>query len=265
MRKSMNILKEVKHSRDDITRKFHFQLRDRCIIQLVLVERPEKNIICFPSQIGCCLHCKICRSKELVRNLNAEEIYSCVMTIKEHIKDETKPLLLSCMGEGEPSLNRNIVDIFEKLNEISDRFALATTGINTSIFSNMNVFKDKMKIMLSLHGTTVKQRYDLLNNNMDLKFLLDEFQTYEGKKEVNYILLNKFNDSIASCVRLRKLVKSIPVKINNYNKTVDVFTKSDRLGKFMSLYKTMGGKIEYYETDGIDIAAACGMLTHHLR
>ena len=257
-------LVEVIKSKDRMTRKFRFLLDEKYVTEFVLVERPEKNIICFPSQLGCSLSCKFCRSGNYVRDLTANEIFLGINSVKLYIT-HNKPTLLSCMGEGEPALNKNFHEILTMLNTSPDRLALATTGIRPSIFEEMNEFKDNLKIMLSLHASSTSKRFKLLQNKMDVEFLMEEFNKYQGKKEVNYVLINDFNDSIKDCRRLKKLCKKLPVKINRYNKTTEYFEASQRVKKFMFMYKMLGGKIEYYETDGTDIRAACGMMSYQIR
>jgi hypothetical protein len=71
-------LNEVIESEDSITSKFKFIIDDRYIVEFVLVERPEKNIICFPSQIGCIGTCVFCKSGKFIRDLSEIDYYSQV-------------------------------------------------------------------------------------------------------------------------------------------------------------------------------------------
>lgn len=261
----MVTLEKTVKSKDHISTKFKFNLDNKYVIELLLVERKEKNIICFPCQIGCSLSCKFCKSGIFMRDLTPNEIYTSIEQVKNKIRVDRKPLLLSCMGIGEPSLNKNILDIFDKIYGLGDKLAVATTGIRSQIFSELNQFEKRLKVMLSLHAVTTEKRAQLLCNYMDVNYLMNEFNKYRGSKEINYVLLKNFNDTMKDCRALKKLSDGIPVKINRYNKTNDHLNASDKIKRFMFVYKLLGGKIEYYETDGVDIEGACGMMTYQIK
>jgi 23S rRNA (adenine2503-C2)-methyltransferase len=258
-------LNEVIKSRDSITSKFKFIVDDRYIVDFLLVERPEKNIICFPSQIGCVGTCVFCKSGKFLRDLTSDEIREMINNVKTYIKKKSKNLLLSCMGEGEPSLSYSMVNVFDTIYNSCDKLALATTGANHFIFEEMNRFAHKLKIMLSLHGVTESKRGMLLNNYRNVEGLISMFENYKGKKEVNYVLLENFNDSLEDCRKLKTLCNGIPVKINRYNNTNDAFKMSSNVNIFIEEYKSLGGDIEYYETDGVDIEGACGMMSYQIK
>lgn len=258
-------LNEVIESKDSITSKFRFIVDDRYIVEFVLVQRPEKNIICFPSQIGCKGTCVFCKSGKFVRDLQSDEILGLINEVKTFIKKKNKKLLLSCMGEGEPGFSDSILHVFDAIYNSGDKLALATMGVDHYLFQDMNRFANKLKVMLSLHGVTKSQRGTLLNNYRTIEFLIEWFLKYKGKKEINYVLLENFNDSLEDCRRLKILSRDIPVKINRYNNTNGAFKMSPNVNIFIDEYKTLGGDIEYYETDGVDIEAACGMMSYQIK
>lgn len=247
-----------------IVTKFDFALED-AVVQLVLVKRPDKNIICYPSQIGCALGCVFCLSKPWVRSLGGDEIVSLIKQVYTHIDNDNKTLL-SCMGEGEIGLSpyRSQIINLLKYHFPNCSLAVSTTGIGLSFFREMGVFRSVLKIQLSLHAVTTQKRLSLMPlDDADVDGLVSFFNTYPGRKEINYLLIDGVNDSDDDAKKLFELSHNIPIKINKLSPNPNV-NQSPRVEEFISYYNTLGGEIEYYETDGVDIAATCGMLTHQL-
>lgn len=224
------------------------------VIEAVVVSRPEKTILCVPSQLGCPLQCKFCRAHKFVRNLSHKEIQFFIDQVRF---SEEKPKLLSFMGVGEPSLNLNVVLDIIKKNVIFDKFALATTGINNRIFN----IDPKIKIQLSLNAPTEKIRKDLMPNAPPLSRILWDSRHVENI-DLNYVLIRDLNDKSSHAVLLADLLDNYErtkVKINRYNETGQ-FLPSNRTDEFLETLREHGITPEYYETDGRNINAACGQM-----
>lgn len=97
----------------------------------------------------------------------------------------------------------------------------------------------------------------------DLIYIVKEYEIISGKKvEWNYVLLDSVNDSLEDAKELfNALGCGEVIKINKFN-SVDIseLKESNNIKKFISLLKGYGMTLEYYETNGADISAACGQM-----
>lgn len=249
-------------------------------IETTYVDHPNKHIICFSSQIGCCMGCKICYTglmSQFYRNLSAEELYQQCKNIVDDLGLSTskKPILFSCMGVGEPLLNH--FGVHDAMLELSmcypgNKFSMATMGINPRLIKNRlaDVFKDisPFKLMVSLHAPDDKTREKIIPQGGPVFELIEACKRYEeasGQKiEWNYILLKGINDGEKKALALARILGSGEVvKINAYNSVRgDIFKPSaeETRKKFMDILNQNGIITEYYETNGADVFGACGQL-----
>ena len=72
---------------NDNTIKFLQKTDDGLILETEFIEEKDRNIICFASQLGCTIGCKICYNgvfPNYFRNLTKDEIVEqCINVIKE--------------------------------------------------------------------------------------------------------------------------------------------------------------------------------------
>ena len=134
-------------SNDNKTIKFLQKTKDNIITETAFIEQEHRFIICFSSQLGCKIGCKICYNgiyPNFHRNLTKEEIVTqCQNVISAlDLKNKNKYILFSCMGIGEPLLNYdNVINAIKDLNNIyaDSRFALATTGIKPEFIEKIAI------------------------------------------------------------------------------------------------------------------------------
>jgi len=237
------------------TIKITLPLRD-AEIQGVAVIRPKKFIICVPSQIGCPIQCKFCKAKMFERNLTTNEIQRLINYLLR-FNTEKKPVLLSFMGVGEPSLNLDTVEKVIKANKFA-KYAISTCGYDPMIYKA----DPKIKIQVSLNAPTEKIRAALMPKAPSLKLTLERTKTFLINYDLNYVLIEDVNDrdeDASDLVALLKEYQFFRIKINRYNETGDFFP-SKRTSKFIRVLERAGIEVEYYETDGREIQAACGQL-----
>lgn len=235
-------------------------------VESVLVERPEKNIICFSSQVGCHLNCKFCMAGEFVSNLSSSEMVSQCEIINNDINND-KPILFSCMGVGEPTCNSFAVFCtFKKLHEIfpNAKFSISSTAFNYWGLEKLSELDIDIKFQLSVHAINRKTRETLFGFNHPLSDLLKVRKVInENNKKIdqNYILIKGKNDSKDDAQLLAEICGMYPIKINQYNKIPKSnFEPSDKVDEFINVLKEMDCEVEYYQTDGDEIQAACGQL-----
>lgn len=266
----------VYFSKDKVSKKYIQNTIDNFRIETSYVNHKNKYIICFSTQIGCNLGCKFCYNgikHNFKRNLTTVEICEQIENVIKHEKpNNEKPLLFSAMGIGEPLLNYdNLIDAFYYLNQKypGSKFALATTGISLkNILRLASDLKDIkcFKLTISLHSANAYKRSYLIPSSKNLVSLVktvNEYQQISGRNvEWNYVLFNNINDSKTDAKELFKLLgKDAYIKINKFNKVeISNLIESQNVDSFILELKKYGMDVEYYETNGSDIKAACGQL-----
>lgn len=264
------------YSKDKMSKKYVQTTDDFFKIETSFVNYKNKYIICFSTQIGCNLGCKFCYNgikHNFKRNLTDKEICEQIENVIEREQPSNdKPLLFSAMGIGEPLLNyNNLIKSFLYLNEKypKSKFALATTGVDLdNILKLADDLKklENFKLTISLHCADQDKRKVLMPISKDLISLVQTVNKYQqiSKRDVewNYVLFNGVNDSQSDAKKLYELLeKDAYIKINKFNKVeISGLSGSEKIASFIKELKSYGMKVEYYETNGDDINAACGQM-----
>lgn len=264
-------------SKDNMARKYLQKTNDGMIIETAYVDYYNKHIICYASQIGCKIGCRMCYNginKNFYRNLTYEEIFEQCKNIIDDLKleESNKPILFSCMGVGEPLLNYDNVVKAIKLLEVNfpnNKHALATTGVNLDLILDL---KDSLKnvknfkLTISLHGSNQNIRQELIPLYTKLESLVSIVKEFEkiSKREVewNYVLFDGINDKKENAEELVYLLgKGAKVKLNYYNKVEGCnLVMSKNYDLFIDILTSNGLYAECYQTNGGDIDGACGQM-----
>ena len=271
------IIEKVLKSNDNMAVKYQLRLDDNNVIESLYVNYYNKHIICYSSQVGCVMGCRICNNgvnANYIRNLTAEEIEEqCEMIINNININFEKPILFSCMGIGEPLLNiSNLAPAIKKLalKYPKAKFALATTAvIPEKILELVDILLPiDIKVTISLHASNDNIRKKIIPNLENIKKILEVRQIYNDKYnkdfEWNYVLLNDINDSESSAYELANLLgKNSNIKINKFN-IIDncKFKESaeEKKKRFIDILIKESLNVEQYETNGSDIMGACGQM-----
>jgi 23S rRNA (adenine2503-C2)-methyltransferase len=195
---------------------------------------------------------------------------------------DSKPILFSAMGEGEPLLNyRSTKRLLVTFLELTDwfgsrdpRFSVSTSGINPSTIAMLRDSKLtrelKLKLQISLHGVNHYHRQRLIPHVADFERLVHVGKSFQDKYpqqlEWNYVLIAGINDTDRHARDLAAILgPGAYVKLNRYNPiSLQPFEPSPRGEKFQALLRHHGVIVEHYATDGTDVGAACGQLRHQL-
>jgi 23S rRNA (adenine2503-C2)-methyltransferase len=250
--------------------KYKFMTNDNYIIENVYVDRPEKNIICLSSLIGCSINCKFCKAEEFIRSITLEELEDQFQTIKKYINNR-KLVLVSFMGVGDITLNSNASKILQKFSTIADKVAFSTIvpSITAFAFLMLNI-KDlsNLKIQFSVHSLDPKERKYIFGHDVPLYHVSSAItflkQLNFTNFELNYMLIDNVNDSLNHSKKLSETFGKYYIKLNRYNETISEFKYSKREQTFLDDLLSSGCQAELYQTDGQDIAACCGQLTNSL-
>ncbi len=272
----------VQRSKDG-TVKLGMKLHDNRLVEGVMIPDDDRNTACVSSQVGCSLSCSFCATGFLKRerNLDAGEIYDQVVLLNKYAFDQNnKPLTnIVYMGMGEPLLNyENVMTSIrhitsqEGLGIAQKRITVSTSGIAKGIkrLADDNV---KFNLALSLHAANDEKRDRIMDinrsNNLETVFeALNYFYEKTGNKiTFEYILFDKFNDSIGDANDLLELNKKVPSFINiiEYNRVegVDFYkAKPEKRDTFVRHLRNKGLNVAVRRSRGKDIDAACGQLAN---
>lgn len=269
----MKIVDKI-HSVDGMATKYLQETDDGYIIETAYVDYYNKHIICFSSLIGCPIGCRFCISGQklkYIRKLTADEIITQCLNVINDNDTTNKPLLFSAMGEGEPLLNiDNLKVAFELFDSwfLGSKFSVSTSGIDTRKIKELSLFKQAIKLQLSLHSAFDADRKKLIPNSSPLMVIHDALRVASRRIkniEINYILIHNINDSMRDLEGLCHFVNGTDwkIKINRFNSFPDIpFEQSKRLNLFIKILKARGVDVEYYETNGTDIGGACGQMSY---
>lgn len=276
---SENIIQKSK----DGTVKLGMRLSDNRLIEGVMIPDEERNTACVSSQVGCSLACTFCATGFLKRerNLEAGEIYDQVVLLNKHALEHSgRPLTnIVYMGMGEPLLNyANVMQSIrlltspEGLNIAQKRITVSTSGIAKAI---KRIADEGMKfnLALSLHAATNEKRDKIMDINLsnkleDVMDALKYFYDKTGNKiTFEYILFDKFNDSIEDARHLISLSKQVPSFINiiEYNNVEGVEMKKakrETRDAFVKFLRSKNVNVAVRRSRGKDIDAACGQLAN---
>jgi 23S rRNA (adenine2503-C2)-methyltransferase len=265
----------------DRTIKSSFQLHDKNLIEGVLIPTRERVTACVSSQVGCSLTCSFCATgyMDRKRNLESFEIYDQVVLIRDQAQEKYGQALTNIvyMGMGEPLLNyANVLKSIEQITSPDGlgmsprRITVSTAGI-AKMIQKLGDDQVKFNLALSLHAANDTKRNQIMpineSNTLDvLKAALLYFFDKTGNEiTLEYIVFNKFNDTIEDARELYEFAKGIPCKINliEYNPIAQssfVNAEADAIAKFSAFLESKRMIVNIRRSRGRDIDAACGQL-----
>lgn len=273
-------LRKTETSKDS-TRKFLFELEDGHTIESVLIPDEDRQTLCISSQVGCRQACRFCLtgSKGFVRNLEAHEIVGQPLEVLRLLQKEgTRGITnIVLMGMGEPLANFD--EVIKALRTIASdkglgfatrRVTLSTAGLAPEIaaLAKANI---KVNLAVSLNATTDEVRNKIMpvNKRYPLKELLAACRHFplEPRRRITfeYVLLKDVNDSTEDALRLTKLLRGIPCKVNlipfnpfsggDFKRPTDATVR-----RFQKILLDHHYIAPVRDSRGSDISAACGQL-----
>jgi len=264
----------------DRTVKFVFKLVDGNKIEGVLIPSDKRVTACISSQVGCPLGCRFCATGSMgfTRHLHFSEIidqYS-LMNKKalEYYSHDISNIVY--MGMGEPLINydnvKKSIDILtssEGKGLSPARITLSTVGIVQGI-RRLADEGFKCGLAISLHSADEEKRKKIMpvTTSNTLLELQDALRYYVEKTKsritIEYLLLDKINDSQNDAMKLAQFCRAFPVKINiiEYNTTDSEFVGSNPEKKeiFVNYLESKNLIVNIRHSRGQDISAACGQL-----
>lgn len=274
-----------KHFSQDGTRKWVLKLDALNSVETVFIPSKGRGTLCVSSQVGCSLNCQFCSTGKqgFQRDLTSAEIIGQIwvanqsfgMTADVNRRAVTNVVM---MGMGEPLLNFDPVvtamDIM--LDHVGyglskRRVTLSTAGVVPALRRLTKTIDVSLAISLHAPNNILRDELVPLNKKYPLEELLAacrEYVTaYDGKRKITmeYVMLDKVNDTDKHAQELIQLLRGLPAKVNlipfnpfphaGYQRSPD-----ERIERFQSLLMKAGYVTTIRTTRGDDIDAACGQL-----
>ncbi|MFA5056987.1 MAG: 23S rRNA (adenine(2503)-C(2))-methyltransferase RlmN [Opitutaceae bacterium] len=280
---------------EDVTDKLLLELRDRALIETVIIRAPQEGVgldhsrktICISTQVGCAMGCRFCASglAGLKRDLSAGEIVHQLIQVCRR-EDARTPRAraelasfdnIVVMGMGEPLHNYDsllraltIVNAGWGLGFGARRITISTSGLVPQI-RRLAEEPIGFRLAISLHGATnaVREQIMPVNRRWPLEELLPAVRLFSEKHgrmvTLEFILIEGVNDSLDQAAKLRELAADLHAHINliPYNAVEGLPWKRPSLTrqqKFLDLLLARGLSVTLRREKGHDINAACGQL-----
>ena len=267
------------------TKKYLFNTSDNKKIESVLIPDEDRNTLCISTQVGCPLDCKFCATGLMgyKRNLTVGEIVDQYLLVAKDIGKNNITNIVY-MGMGEPLLNfensLKSIEIFthELTKGLSrTRITLSTAGIAIKI-REMIERNIRIKLAFSLHSPFEEMRAKIMpiNKKYSLHENLEALKQYAHNSKTRitfeYTMLKGFNDRNEDAKELTRICSKLPSKINiiPFNSIKHMSpggisaelepTQINEIHRFADKLRANNITVMVRETQGDDIAAACGQL-----
>ena len=241
---------------------------------------PVRVTQCISTQVGCAQGCVFCASgvAGLKRNLGADEIVAQVLVGRARLSEGERLSNVVYMGMGEPLANYEatarslrILTHPEGIALSARRVTVSTSGLVPEIARLGADFGGKIGLAISLHAADDETRTRLMpiNRKYPLGVLMKTLREYplppRRRITIEYTLVAGRNDQPAEAVKLVKLLRGLPVKVNLIPMNpieASSLGPPDMQGvlTFQKQLCDAGYSCFIRRRRGDDVAAACGQL-----
>jgi len=259
----------------DGTKKYLFPAAGNKFIETAFIPEETRNTLCVSSQVGCKMACKFCMTGKqgFQTNLLAAEILNQLRSIPE--TEQVSNIVF--MGMGEPFDNIDNVLKTLKILTADYGFAMSPKRINVSsigYISGLTRFltESDCHLAISLHNPFHEERLRAMpiEKTNPLAEVLKVIKAHDFGKtrrvSFEYIMFKGFNDSAKHVKELARILNGINCRINliRFHPVPEVeLTGSDdeTIFEFQNQLKAKGIVTTLRASRGLDIAAACGLLS----
>jgi 23S rRNA (adenine2503-C2)-methyltransferase len=212
----------------DGTNKLLLRLRDRQVIECVLLQEANRRTVCISTQVGCGMGCVFCASGlgGVVRNLTAGEILEQLIHARNLLPAEERLTHIVVMGMGEPLANLDallealaVATSPQGLGIGARHITISTVGLPAKMRHLADLGK-QYHLAVSLHAPNDELRTRIVptNDKTGLSAILeaaDYFQATTGRQVTyEYVLLGDINDQPAHAAELAKLLRGRQEHVN---------------------------------------------------
>ena len=280
----------VRHQRaSDDTHKLLLQLRDKKLIECVLIQEDGRRTACISTQVGCGMGCGFCASglNGVERNLTAGEIVEQLVRLRNlpgplapghALADGVQRLTnIVVMGMGEPLANLDhliealeIATAKDGLGIGARHITISTVGLPAKIRRLADLGK-QYHLAVSLHAPDDALRTTIVPTNdktgLDAIFeAADYFFAKTGRQVTyEYVLLQGINDDPAQARELARRLQGRCAHVNviPFNDVEGLPYRrptTEALTAFNNVLRQAGISVKVRKRKGAQIDAACGQL-----
>jgi len=263
----------------DGTHKLLLCLRDRQLIECVLIGEDKRRTACISTQVGCGMGCVFCASglNGLERNLTSTEILEQLLHLRNLLPPPGRLTHIVVMGMGEPLANLDsLLDALQAAGakdglDIGARhITISTVGLPAKIRRLADLGK-QYHLAVSLHAPDDRLRTRIIPTNEktglhDILQAADYFFERTGRQVTfEYVLLGGVNDGLGQARLLADLIRGRHAHVNlipfNDVPGLPYRRPSDEsLAAFIGALKESGISVKVRKRKGSEIDAACGQL-----
>ncbi len=272
-------------SKDGYTAKTVFQLKDRALVETVLMGYNTRNTVCVSTQVGCAAGCKFCATGQmgLSRNLDAAEILEQILYFERLLQKENRRVTnVVFMGMGEPFHNYDqvmkavrILHHPEGFNMGERHFTISTVGIVPEI-ERFTQEKTQINLAISLHSADNEIRSSIIpiNRRYPLYEVMNACRNYiavtRRRVTFEYALIEGVNDSEQQAKETADLLRHMLCHVNlillNPTKQYSKLPPGAKTAEMFQAVLTSGGiPCTIRLRRGIEIQAGCGQLATQTR
>jgi 23S rRNA (adenine2503-C2)-methyltransferase len=259
----------------DGTKKYLYKTSINRYIETAYIPDIKRNTLCVSSQVGCKMGCLFCATGKqgFQANLSAGQIINQLRSLPE----SNQVTNIVFMGMGEPF--DNLTEVMDALEILTSEygFALSTRKVTVSTIGIVPAMKQflhhsKCNLAVSLHSPFEEERRRLMpiQHVYPVKQVIETIQAASLGKyrrvSIEYIVFEGVNDTPAHVKELARLLNKIRCRINliRFHPVPGVplpGTNEERLLQFQSALSEKGIVTTIRASRGLDIDAACGLLS----
>jgi 23S rRNA (adenine2503-C2)-methyltransferase len=257
----------------DGTKKYLFSAGEGAV-ETAWIPEEKRGTLCVSSQVGCRRGCRFCMTARqgLQGNLTAGEILNQYRSLPEF--DEVTNFVF--MGMGEPLDNLDAVTAALEILTAEWGYGFSPKKVTVSTIGILDGLErilpdSECRLALSLHSPFPDERVQLIPNERrdPLEKVLAAFRTADLSRRrltVEYLMLDGRNDDPRNAKELARILEGLGARVNliPFHPIPDFDgapSPPERMEAFRDDLKRRGVTATIRRSRGLDIAAACGLLS----
>ena len=259
----------------DGTKKYLYKAGINRYVESAYIPEEKRDTLCISTQVGCKMKCVFCMTGKqgFQQNLTTGEIVNQVRSLPE--RDTISNIVY--MGMGEPMDNLNAVMDSLEIFTADWGFAMSPKRLTVSTIGltpGLKFFLDNSKcnLAVSLHSPFDKERLELMpiqkvHQISEIVHTIKQYD-WEGQRRVffEYIMFKDLNDTPEHAKELIRLLSRLTCRVNLIHfhpvSGVELEGTSEKdMIVFRDALTAHGLFSTIRQSRGMDIAAACGMLS----
>lgn len=221
------------HSRlfsKDGSEKLLLQTEDNLLIEMVIMPYDDRVTLCISSQVGCRMGCTFCQTGKMgfKRNLTSGEILSQILLANQLLQEKEEKRKVTnvvFMGMGEPLDNYDevaksclIMIGRQGLGLSKSKVTVSTSGLVPEIYRLGR--EVPVRLAISLHSADDVRRSSMMpiNRKYPLAKLKKALLEYPAPSRygitLEYVMIERVNDSILDAKKLVKFIHGLKAKVN---------------------------------------------------